>query len=68
MDKAGFEASPERTAGTYSKYSSIDDKIDDLHYYTGIKFGIGRATEDAAQEIRSGEIDRHEGVQLVKRF
>ncbi len=69
VDKAGFEASPERTAGTYSKYSSIDDKIDDLHYYTtGIKFGIGRATEDAAQEIRSGEIDRQEGVQLVKRF
>ena len=69
VDKAGFEASPERTPGSYSKYSSIDDKIDDLHYYsTGIKFGIGRATEDAAQEIRSGEIDREEGILLVKRF
>jgi hypothetical protein len=31
--------------GSYSKYSSIDDKIDDFHYYTTfIKFGIGRAT------------------------
>ena len=69
VEKAGFEASPERTAGTYSKYSSIDDKIDDLHYYTtGIKFGRGRATEDAAQEIRSGEISREEGVLLVKKF
>jgi len=66
---SGFEASPERTAGTYSKYSSIDDKVDDLHYYTtGIKFGRGRATEDAAQEIRSGEISREEGVLLVKKF
>lgn len=65
----GFEASPERTPGTYSKYNSIDDKIDDFHYYTtGIKFGIGRATYDAAQEIRSGDIDREEGVALVKRF
>jgi N-acetyl sugar amidotransferase len=65
----GFEAAPERTPGTYSKYNSIDDKIDDFHYYTTfIKFGIGRATYDAAQEIRSDEIDREEGVALVRRF
>src|SRR6266480_4808023 len=65
----GFEASPERTPGTYSKYNSIDDRIDDFHYYTTyIKFGIGRATYDAAQEIRSGDITREEGVALVKRF
>jgi len=69
VENGGFEASPERTPGTYSKYNSIDDRIDDFHYYTtGIKFGIGRATYDAAQEIRSGDIDREEGVALVKRF
>ncbi len=68
-EHGGFEASPERQPGTYSKYNSIDDKIDDFHYYTtGIKFGIGRATYDAAQEIRSGDIEREEGVALVKRF
>ena len=61
VENGGFEASPERTPGTYSKYNSIDDRIDDFHYYTtGIKFGIGRATYDAAQEIRSGDIDRQE--------
>ncbi len=32
------------------------------------KFGIGRATYDAAQEIRSGDITREEGVALVHRF
>ena len=69
VEHGGFQASPERTPGTYSKYNSIDDKIDDLHYYTTfIKFGIGRATYDAAQEIRSGDITREEGVALVKRF
>lgn len=69
VEHGGFQASPERTPGTYSKYNSIDDKIDDFHYYTTyIKFGIGRATYDAAQEIRSGDIDRDEGVALVKRF
>jgi N-acetyl sugar amidotransferase len=69
VEHGGFTASPHRTPGTYSKYNSIDDKIDDLHYWTTyIKFGIGRATYDAAQEIRSGDITREEGVALVKRF
>lgn len=69
VEHGGFQASPERTPGTYSKYNSIDDRIDDLHYYTTrIKFGIGRASYDAAQEIRSGDINRDEGVALVKRF
>jgi len=69
VDNAGFQACPERTPGTYSKYNSIDDKVDDLHYYTTyIKFGIGRATYDASQEVRSGDITREEGVALVKRY
>ena len=69
VEHGGFEASPERTPGTYSKYNSIDDRVDDFHYYTtGVKFGIGRATYDAAQEIRSGDITREEGVALVRRF
>lgn len=69
VENGGFQASPERTPGTYSKYNSIDDKIDDFHYYTTyIKFGIGRATYDAAQEIRNEEITREEGVALVKKF
>jgi N-acetyl sugar amidotransferase len=69
VEHGGFEASPERTPGTYSKYNSIDDRIDDFHYYTtGVKFGLGRASYDAAQEIRSKDITREEGVALVKRF
>lgn len=63
-----FKARPHRTEGTYSKYNSIDDKIDDLHYYTTyIKFGLGRATYDASQEIRNKHLTREEGVALVKR-
>lgn len=69
VEHGGFEASPERTPGTYSKYNSIDDRIDDFHYYTTyMKFGIGRASYDAAQEIRSGDITREEGVALVKKY
>lgn len=69
VENTGFQARPFRTQGTYSKYNSIDDKIDDLHYYTTfIKFGIGRATYDASQEIRNNHITREEGVALVKKF
>lgn len=65
----GFCPNDERTEGSYSKYSSIDDRIDPFHYYTTyVKFGIGRATYDAAQEIRNCKITREEGVALVKRF
>ena len=68
-EHTGFEARPFRTQGTYSKYNSIDDKIDDLHYYTTyIKFGLGRASYDASQEIRNRHLTRDEGVALVHRF
>ena len=68
-EHTAFQANTERTEGSYSKYSSIDDRIDPLHYYTTlIKFGIGRATYDAAQEIRNGKITREEGVALVRKY
>jgi N-acetyl sugar amidotransferase len=69
IEHGGFQSSPERTAGTYSTYNSIDDRIDDFHYHaTWIKFGIGRATYDAAQEIRSGDLIREEGIALVRKY
>ena len=69
VEHGGFIPSPERTAGTYSKYNSIDDKVDDFFYYTTyIKYGIGRCTYDAAQEIRNGEIDLEEAKLLCKKF
>jgi N-acetyl sugar amidotransferase len=65
----GFQANEDRTEGTYSKYNSIDDKTDPYHYWTTlVKFGIGRATYDASQEIRNGHIKREEGVALVHRY
>ena len=69
VEHTGFKPNEERTEGSYSKYSSIDDKIDPFHYFcTLIKFGIGRTTYDAAQEIRNEKITREEGVALVKKF
>ncbi|MCA9406926.1 MAG: N-acetyl sugar amidotransferase, partial [Candidatus Omnitrophica bacterium] len=69
VDKTGFQANPVRTEGTYSKYVSLDDKIDGFNYYTGfIKFGMGRAMQDAAQEVRNKKIETDEAKALIKKF
>lgn len=69
VENSDFMPNDHRTEGSFSKYSSLDDKIDWLHYHTTmIKFGIGRATYDSAQEIRNEDITRDEGISLVKRF
>ena len=69
-EHTGLEANPDgRSEGTYSKYASLDDKFDGFHYYLAyIKFGICRATSDAAHEIRDGHITREEGCALVERY
>jgi N-acetyl sugar amidotransferase len=69
VENTGFKPNPIRSEGTYSKYASLDDQLDGFHYYLAyIKFGLGRATSDAAHEIRDGHLTREEGVQLVNKF
>lgn len=69
VDKIDFEANPVRTEGTYSKYNSLDDRIDGLFYYSSyIKFGCGRAMQDSSQEIRNEKITSEEGKLLIEKF
>ena len=67
---SNFQVNPDgRSEGTYTKYSSLDDKFDGFHYYTWyVKTGRGRATEDAAIEVRNKIISRDEAVSLVKKY
>jgi N-acetyl sugar amidotransferase len=68
-EHTGLKPNPERSEGTYSKYASLDDKMDGFHYYLRyIKFGLGRCVEDAAHEIRDGHITREEGIALMRRY
>ncbi len=68
-EHANFESNPDRSEGTYTKFSSLDDKIDGQHYYTMyIKFGQGRTMNDANRDIRDGFITRSEGIKLVKKY
>ena len=69
FENTNFKPNPERSEGTYSKYASLDDRLDGLHYYLMlIKFGIGRATSDAAHEVRDNLITRKDAVQLVEKY
>lgn len=69
VENTEFKPNDFRTEGSYSKYSSLDDKIDWLHYYARyIKFGQGRTVADTSSEIRNKDITRDEGIKLVKKF
>ena len=57
----------------YLKYDGIDGEATHSDHskwidISSMQFGIGRATYDAAQEIRSRDITREEGVALAKRY
>lgn len=65
----GFEPNVRRTEGTYTKYSSIDDKLDTFHHWFALlKFGHGRCTSNAAREVREGFITREEAIALVEKY
>ncbi len=54
---------------TFNLHSKIEDHANDVHdYLKYLKFGYGRATDDASMEIRHGRMTREEGMELVKRY
>ncbi|MBY0532206.1 MAG: N-acetyl sugar amidotransferase [Xanthobacteraceae bacterium] len=54
---------------TFNLFSKIEDHANDVHdYLKYLKFGYGRATDDASMEIRHGRMTREEGIEMVKRY
>lgn len=54
---------------TFNLHSKIEDHANDVHdYLKYLKFGYGRATDDASMEIRHGRMTREEGVALVSHY
>lgn len=54
---------------TFNLYAKIDDHANDVHdYLKYLKFGYGRATDDASMEIRHGRMTREEGIAMVARY
>jgi hypothetical protein len=54
---------------TFNLYAKIEDHANDVHdYLKYLKFGYGRATDDASMEIRHGRMTREEGFEMVRRY
>ena len=54
---------------TFNLYSKIEDHANDVHdFLKYLKFGYGRATDDASMEIRHGRMTREDGIEMVKRY
>ena len=52
--------------GTFTNFAQNDQKLAALHYYLMyLKFGFGRATQDAGIEIRRGAMTREQAILLV---
>ena len=66
IDELGFETAQQR-----ERTFNIYDKLDDVHanglhdYLKYLKFGYGRATDDASTEIRHGRMTRERGIDMV---
>ena len=59
----------ENVIGSFTNFAQNDQELASLHYYLMyLKFGFGRATQDAGIEIRRGAMTRDQGINLVKIF
>ncbi len=63
----GLSENENSNVGTFSNFAQNDQKLYALHtYLMYLKFGFGRATQDAGIEIRRGALDREQAKNLVK--
>ncbi|MDD1673296.1 MAG: N-acetyl sugar amidotransferase [Methanomicrobiales archaeon] len=63
----GFRTLDHSMEGTYRNYVGIDEKINRIHEYLKVlKFGYGRATDHACEDIRNGRLTREEAKALVR--
>ena len=55
--------------GTFSNFAQNDQKLYALHtYLMYLKFGFGRANQDASIEVRRGAMKRTQALELVKLY
>lgn len=65
----GLKENDEGAVGTFTNFAQNDQQLASLHYYLMyLKFGFGRATQDAGIEIRRGAMSRDQAINLVKLY
>jgi len=67
--KFNLDEHKQNSAGTFTNFAQNDQSLFALHtYLMYLKFGFGRATQDAGIEIRRKAMTREQGLNLVKLY
>lgn len=68
-EKFDLGESEQGNVGTFTNFAQNDQALFALHtYLMYLKFGFGRATQDAGIEIRRGAMTREQGINLVNLY
>lgn len=68
-EHCGLKEAENSNVGTFTNFSQNDQALYALHtYLMYLKFGFGRANQDACIEIRRGAMDRDQAVNLVRLY
>jgi len=68
-EHCGLQEAENNNSGTFTNFSQNDQALYALHtYLMYLKFGFGRATQDAGIEIRRGAMTRDQAVNLVRLY
>ncbi|WOK35101.1 N-acetyl sugar amidotransferase [Sphingomonas sp. C3-2] len=63
----GLQEAEASNAGTFTNFAQNDQALYSLHtYLMYLKFGFGRATQDAGIEVRRGAMTREQALNLVR--
>ena len=68
-EHCGLKEAKDSNAGTFTNFSQNDQALYALHtYLMYLKFGFGRANQDACIEVRRGAMVREQAVNLVRLY
>ena len=68
-EHCGLQEAEGSNAGTFTNFAQNDQALYALHtYLMYLKFGFGRANQDASIEVRRGAMDRAQAVNLVRLY
>jgi len=68
-EHCGLQEADASNAGTFTNFAQNDQALYALHtYLMYLKFGFGRANQDASIEVRRGAMDRQQALNLVRLY
>ena len=65
----GFEVSPTPIENAFINYENLDKAYMRIHdYFKFLKYGYGRASDNASMHIRRNRLERHHAIDICRRF